>query len=378
LHNWFIIPNLHVILIHYPLGVFVLGAIIEIFSFLWPRSSARQAAQWMILLGALLMLPTIMSGVYALSDITRGGHQALSPEQVHQMTWHIWLEGAAAFVTLFIIIAVLGASDSWRNRLHWPMALALLCVIGLMGAGAWFGGESVYRTGTAVLPVQGLASSIDQPESRFYYFVGPPLQIHMILFGGLMAFTAVALGLSIRRITRLSAMHDEAMLSPHNIGLGPETTEGSLLPDIESLPPEPRIASTRYWFFAFVFAALTALAGFWFWAHDSGDNYNFHDFWQDTMAGPTGRLTLDRTSVHVWIAIAIIATTIILSFVIHFARPSKLLLTIFAGLLVLLLAAQFWIGILLAFRGSEGPLLHFERVHRTDTAGAMNTTGKMG
>ena len=37
----FINPNWHVILIHYPLGVFVLGVVIERFSFLYRRSTLR-------------------------------------------------------------------------------------------------------------------------------------------------------------------------------------------------------------------------------------------------------------------------------------------------------------------------------------------------
>jgi uncharacterized membrane protein len=357
-----IIPNLHVIFIHYPLGVFVLGAVIEIFSFLWPRSSARTAARWMILLGALLMLPAIMSGIYALSDVTSGG-AALSPAQLRQMTWHIWLESGAAFLAVLTIVVGLGASDGWRNRLHWPMALILLCVLGLMGAGAWFVGESVYRSGTAVLAAQPVTPPEPTPHG-FYYYVGDPLQIHMIMVGGLLAFTAVGLGLSIRRITLLSAMEDEAALQPHRLGLGPETSAETLLPDIESLPAEPRIASTRYWLVAFAFAALTAGAGYWVWAYGSDGGHSFAKFWQDTMTD-NGKLVFDRTAVHVWIAIAIIASTLILAGVIHFARPSKLLLTIFAGLLVLLLAAQFWVGLLLAFHGSDGSLLHFDSSTKT-------------
>jgi hypothetical protein len=335
--------------------VFVLGAIIEIFSFLWPTSSARVASRWMILLGALLMLPTVMSGIYALSEVTQGGGQPLEAVQWHQMLWHVWLESGAAGLAVLIIVIGLGASDHWRSRLHWPRALALICVLGLMGAGAWYGGESVYRNGLAV--VQG--SSLEQPANRFYYYVGDPLQIHMILVGGLLAFTAVAIGLSIRRITLLSAMEDESALSPHHIGLGPATGEGTLLPDIESLPPEPRIASTRYWIFAFIFAALTAGAGYWFWGHDNGDVYTFKDFWQHTMVNTGGRLLLDRTSAHVWVGAAIIVMTLVLAVVIHFVQPSKFLLTLTAGLLVLLLAAQFWLGILLAFSGSQGSLFRF-------------------
>jgi hypothetical protein len=185
----------------------------------------------------------------------------------------------------------------------------------------------------------------------------------MMLVGGLLALTAVGLGLSIRRITLLSAMRDEAMLLPgHAESPATGGAPSALLPDLESLPPEPRIASTRYWIFAFIFAALTAGAGYWFWGHDNGDSYGFKGFWQDTMNSKSGRLTLDRTSVHVWIAIAIIGLTLVLAGVIHFARPSKLLLTVFAGLLVLLLAAQFWVGILLTFGhgGHSSTFFHLE------------------
>src|ERR1700722_10329905 len=36
-------PNLHVVFIHYPLGLLVAGTVIELFSFLWPRSGVRAA-----------------------------------------------------------------------------------------------------------------------------------------------------------------------------------------------------------------------------------------------------------------------------------------------------------------------------------------------
>ena len=42
----FVNPNYHVILIHYPLGVFVLGVILELLGLIfWRRSSARVAGR---------------------------------------------------------------------------------------------------------------------------------------------------------------------------------------------------------------------------------------------------------------------------------------------------------------------------------------------
>src|SRR5437764_8879087 len=65
----FISPNLHVVLIHYPLGLLIAGALIELFSFLWSRSGFRTAGRWMILLGALSAVPTTFSGIYALNSV---------------------------------------------------------------------------------------------------------------------------------------------------------------------------------------------------------------------------------------------------------------------------------------------------------------------
>jgi hypothetical protein len=64
-------PNLHVVLIHYPLGMLIAGTLIELFSFLWPRSTFRTAGRWMILIGALSTIPATFSGVYALRDVAR-------------------------------------------------------------------------------------------------------------------------------------------------------------------------------------------------------------------------------------------------------------------------------------------------------------------
>ena len=65
----FIVPNLHVALLHFPIALLLLGTAIEVFSFLWRRSGVRIAARWMILLGALSMLPAAASGMFAFSDV---------------------------------------------------------------------------------------------------------------------------------------------------------------------------------------------------------------------------------------------------------------------------------------------------------------------
>jgi uncharacterized membrane protein len=65
----FIIPNWHVILIHYPLALLTVGTLIEIFSFLWRRSGFRAAGRGMILIGALCAIPAATSGIYAARQV---------------------------------------------------------------------------------------------------------------------------------------------------------------------------------------------------------------------------------------------------------------------------------------------------------------------
>src|SRR5438093_1597912 len=77
----FINPNYHVVLIHAPLALLIVGTLIEVFSFLWRRSGFRAAGRWMILIGALAAVPTVTSGLYAMWDVN-------NPDNMEGMTWH--------------------------------------------------------------------------------------------------------------------------------------------------------------------------------------------------------------------------------------------------------------------------------------------------
>ena len=80
-------PNWHVVLIHVPLGVFVLGVLIELFAFLYRHSPVRAVARGMIWIGALASLPAAYTGIYALADVV---HDALPPSVAgsDDLTWH--------------------------------------------------------------------------------------------------------------------------------------------------------------------------------------------------------------------------------------------------------------------------------------------------
>src|SRR5580658_2444321 len=154
----FIIPNFHVVLIHFPIAMLAAGVAIELFSFLWRRSSFREAGQWMILIGTLSAVPALTTGLYAFQDVMGHGHGADSMVEFkaasgfNQTDWnfvrqHIILNSAATVLSLFAVVMWLGASDRWRKLLGIPALLMLIISLFLMVGGAWHGGEMVSRLG---------------------------------------------------------------------------------------------------------------------------------------------------------------------------------------------------------------------------------------
>jgi uncharacterized membrane protein len=166
----FINPNLHVVLVHYPIGLLVLGMLIECFAWLgWRRSGFRAAGRWMIFLGVLSGIPTAFAGLYALADVARMG---LAPDEAagswadvlaasplvradgghawEMATRHAWINAFTTAVLTFVVVLWVGSSDAWRRRLYWPTLLVLLAGLGGVATGAWYGGEMVYRHGVGV------------------------------------------------------------------------------------------------------------------------------------------------------------------------------------------------------------------------------------
>jgi len=249
-------PNFHVVLVHFPIGLLVTGTLIELFSFLgWQNSGFRVAGRWMIGLGALLAIPTALSGIYALSDVVRADNPAATAN--HHVTWsqarasspvardaeawemlerHAYLNGGVTALLAFVVVVWLSGSDSWRRTLHLPLLILLLAGVGAAVVSAWYGGEVVYRKGVGVegaamamamapttlptdsgsvaattgaaaaaatLPLSATTSPTTSPTEltdieRDVARVLPPMQAHVILAGFAVAIALAAMGASLR------------------------------------------------------------------------------------------------------------------------------------------------------------------------------------
>ena len=143
----FISPNWHPVLMHFPMGLLIAGVVVELLSLVRRGEKFRAAGRWMILLGAMLSLPTVAAGIYAFRDVVAPGmpdvrweeaarQNTWPPEQWDHMTDHIWLTAVAAFLFVGVATAYLALSDRLRRILYWPLLIVLLAGVGVVGAAA--------------------------------------------------------------------------------------------------------------------------------------------------------------------------------------------------------------------------------------------------
>ncbi|HZL36076.1 MAG TPA: DUF2231 domain-containing protein [Tepidisphaeraceae bacterium] len=400
----FVNPNYHVILIHYPLGVFVLGVILELFSVLWRRSSVRIAARWMIVIGALLTLPSVTSGIFALHDVRK---QGIDAARYHMLKSHVWLMSCASLLAVTCAVIAIGANNRWRRKLYLPLLLGMVGAWVLMTFGAWYGGETIYQQGTAVAiikvnkvkPVGDDGSAIpaaaavpeyktvykklpdpEQHSLRDYqdvvkYYVGGDLQQHIIVAGFAFALALGALGLSIRRLSSYADVEVEPVVLERTMTTG--TPPGSRRPEaprrvtddisvLRSINPEvgleaapERVAAGRFWLVAALVIAITAILGYWtLTGQDVFRASGWETFKQSLQPDDTTQ-KVGRYMAHLALGLGMLALALICGGLAAFAPRRPMLLMLFSTLLILVIAAQIWMGVLMTFDGN-GPLTRFK------------------
>jgi len=370
-----IIPNYHVILIHFPLALLGLGLLLEFFSFLWRRSSAVAAGRWMILLGTLLLIPATTSGIYALVNVAGHGQiQAdswpqlkassdFSPHDWQLVKRHLVLNGVGAALALVTVITWLGASDRGRRLLRVPALVVLILAMGLFTLGAWNGGEMVYRQGFGVegkLNVTALSPDSAAPrgwQEKFDAWA-QPMQMHVVLAGLVFAVAAGAMGLSMRR------SGEGAALPPPRTGEVPDgprpLSSVFSLGELAAIRAAASPPSGRFWLFAALLALLTIAGGFYVggfveWPRIIDWHRVLHAL-QDLRVGEKRRMGL-----HIVLGSGILILSLILAICARCRPKGRFLLGFFSLLLALAMAAQLWMGTLLLCDNDRGPVAHLSQ-----------------
>jgi uncharacterized membrane protein len=377
----FINPNWHVILIHYPLGLFTIGLIIEIISMFKPKGGLRAAGRWMIGIGALLALPALTTGLYAMRDVVteeptemETWHEVASksqwtPEQWQFMTRHIWLNAVATGLGVIVVFLWLASGDRRRRRLYWFCLLAIIAANVFIGMGAWHGGEAVYRFGTGIVRVN------PNPESQIYRGIdywASPLQVHLTMAGLVFAAAIVGLALMFRRwekpiVEGIGDVLDENRRRPTDpLSDDPgrdrhETVRADLGQYGEedlALRVPPKVHPGWFYLTACALAVITAVFGYWeangtsFREAFSGGNFSSNI---KLIKEPDHR----RLLLHVIFGAAIIVLPVLLGIFGRAARSARVIALVLTLLLVFAISAQIWLGVLLLYDGREGPTFRF-------------------
>lgn len=390
----FVSPNFHVILIHYPLALFTLGLVIELFGFLWPKSSVKSAGRWMIFLGVLSSLLALTSGLYAARQVLGSEYGAtwleikssarLSEDQWLFLTRHFWLNAAASVLSVAAVMTWVSASDPGRARLRWPILGILTLSLAAMLAGAWHGGEMSWRMGVGMqidprnapeatigpahgsvdgatnkdlttrvdsAPTVDLATKIDGASDTdlttrvdaVLDVYAPIVQVHTIAAGAAAAVVLVAIALSFRRINladeeeRVRRWQEADPAGNVRMAFDERALDRHLTP-----PP----AVVRFYLMGALALLLTAVGGVYLLALIVG-SFQWSDLQESVRMLPR-RLT------HTILGASLVALTLLLAILARWFPRHKGLVATVAILLIACLSAQFIVGATILFDSADG------------------------
>ncbi len=145
--------NLHPLVVHYPIALLTAFLLLEFLGFILARENLSTAATWMLYLGAIGAVVTVIAGLKAAGGVSHA-------EVVHSiMERHEQLGIAVLIMAVFLSIwrlVVKGTFSAAARVIH--LAVAFIMVV-TMVFGADMGGLMVYKYGVAV-------KAVPQPEAH--------------------------------------------------------------------------------------------------------------------------------------------------------------------------------------------------------------------
>lgn len=364
-------PNLHAALVHYPLALVTVGVLIEFLAVLfWRKSSVRTAGRWMVVIGILIAVPTVTTGLYALRHTVdpTGGYGEMWQQITASSPWteahwhaveeHISYTVAGTLLLLIGIVIWIGGTDNARRNMYLLGLVVLIASAGLIGYGSHYGGRLVYRHGTGVsaqlteystgadpLAVPAVGENLPgMPEGI------SSLELHLLLAGCAFALIAAAIGLSVR----LSNVAWENRFAEEKAVAAGYRPAGKMGQD-SNLLAIPVIYPGTIWVFAVLSAVAAAALGLWlFGIRSVGDlfseisSHQAKDDW--------------RPVLHVYYGVSIVALAILTGVVMRIWPRRRLLMGILCTLLVLAMVGQAWTGTIMLFDGDEGPVMRFNSI----------------
>lgn len=143
-----IIPNWHPIFVHFTVALLSVATLLILGAHVVGSESIREqlrlVARWNIWIGAVFVVLTVLSGVFAYNTVNHD-----TPSHLAMTDHRNW---ALVTSVLFLVIAIwLWKSASAGRAIGGLFLVTLVVATGLLSLTAWKGGELVYRYGLGVM-----------------------------------------------------------------------------------------------------------------------------------------------------------------------------------------------------------------------------------
>jgi len=148
-------PNLHPIIVHFPVALIIIVAVSDLIGILTGRKSFTQTATIVSVFAALGAIGAVITGLLAEDSVWH-------PEAAHEMLETHETVGLV-FLGLVVIIAVfrLAIGNKIYDRFRWIGFVLALIACGVVAYGAYLGGEMVYTYGAGVKAAQTATANAD-------------------------------------------------------------------------------------------------------------------------------------------------------------------------------------------------------------------------
>lgn len=153
-------PNLHPIIVHFPIALIIVAVICDLIGIISRKRSFIQTANIVSVFAAIGAVFAVVTGLLAEGSIWHPGpaHEIL---ETHEMFGFIFLG-----VIIVTVIFRLAIGDKIYSRLKWIGFIMVLIASGIVGYGGYLGGEMVYTHGAGVMEAQVKTAEVDSLQNE--------------------------------------------------------------------------------------------------------------------------------------------------------------------------------------------------------------------
>lgn len=143
-------PNPHPAIIHFPIALLTAAVLFELLARILKREDFSRIGWWMQLSGTLGLVLAVVSGILAQETVS------IAPIARPYFAMHQQLTFAASGLFALLFFWRISYRSVVPARYAALYLMLFVCSVAVLWAGAWYGGELVYRFGVGLKTIKGI------------------------------------------------------------------------------------------------------------------------------------------------------------------------------------------------------------------------------